>query len=311
MILRAPQPSSQRYVSRKAGAGTTKAWCSLWNYSSVAELNLETGKVEIWHDLLGSPDSIAPGSHPTAMLLSPNEDNLYVALSNSDVVVSIDLKTRKPIRRYRANLDEHGQGGSVPQAIALSHDGKRLYAAAASLDAVAVFDTDSESSEIDVRPRGFIPTEWYPSALAISGNDLLIASAKGQGSGPNNMIGTLKSERRHREHPYIPTLIGGSIARLSLDEIEKNLSAYTKQVEEDNLLRADPGKFAFPDGKNPIRHVIYILKENRTYDQVLGDLPVGNGDPSLTLYGAEVTPNQHKLALQFGVSRLANVGEAG
>ena len=285
-------------IVNKAG---TKAWCSLWNYSSVAELNLETGKVEIWHDLLGSPDSIAPGSHPTAMLLSPNEDNLYVALSNADVVVSIDLKTRKPVRRYRANLDEHGQGGSVPQAIALSHDGTRLYAAAASLDAVAVFDTNSESSEIDVRPRGFIPTEWYPSALAIAGNDLLIATAKGQGSGPNNMQGTLKSERRHREHPYIPTLIGGSIARLSLDEIEKNLSAYTKQVEEDNLLRADPGKLAFADGKNPIRHVIYILKENRTYDQVLGDLPVGNGDPSLTLYGAEVTPNQHKLALQFGV----------
>jgi hypothetical protein len=115
------------------------------------------------------------------------------------------------------------------------------------------------------------------------------------------MMGTLKNERRHREHPYIPTLIGGSIARLTLADIDKNLPSYTKQVEEDNLLRADPGKFVFPDGKNPIRHVIYILKENRTYDQVLGDLPVGNGDPSLTLYGAEVTPNQHKLALQFGV----------
>jgi len=123
-------------------------------------------------------------------------------------------------------------------------------------------------------PVGFIPTEWYPSALAITGNDLLIATAKGQGSGPNNMMGTLKSERRHREHPYIPTLIGGSIARLSLADIEKNLAAYTEQVEEDNLLRSDPVKFAFAGGKNPIRHVIYILKENRTYDQVLGDLPV-------------------------------------
>jgi len=132
-------------------------------------------------------------------------------------------------------------------------------------------------------------------------DDLLIATAKGQGSGPNNMKGTLKGERKRKEHPYIPTLIGGSIARLSLGEIEKNLPAYTKQVEEDNLLRANPGKFEFAGGKNPIHHVIYILKENRTYDQVLGDLPVGNGDASLTFYGAEITPNQHKLALQFGV----------
>jgi DNA-binding beta-propeller fold protein YncE len=291
-------PSAFPYtvIVNKAG---TKAWCSLWNYSSVAELSLETGKVEIWHDLFGSPNSIVPGSHPTAMLLSPSEDSLYVALSNADVVVAVDLKGGKASRGYHTNLDDHGHAGSVPQAIALSPDGKRLYAATASLDAVAVFDTTV--GEKDVRPLGFIPTEWYPSALAISGHDLLIATAKGQGSGPNNMMGALKSERRHREHPYIPTLIGGSIARLSLAEIDKNLAVYTKQVEEDNLLRADPGKFAFPDGKNPIRHVIYVLKENRTYDQVLGDLPVGNGDPSLTLYGADVTPNQHKLALQFGV----------
>ena len=148
---------------------------------------------------------------------------------------------------------------------------------------------------------GFIPTEWYPSALAIAGNDLLIATAKGESSGPNNMQGTLKGERKRKEHPYIPTLIGGSIQRLSLADIDKNLAAYTHQVEEDNLVRSDGGKFAFAGGTNPIRHVIYVLKENRTYDQILGDLPAGDGDPSLTMYGADITPNEHKLALQFGV----------
>jgi DNA-binding beta-propeller fold protein YncE len=285
-------------IVNKAG---TKAWCSLWNYSSVAELSLETGKVEIWHDLLGSPYMLAPGSHPTAMLLSPKEDMLYVALSNADVVVAVDLRGGKASRGYRTNLDDHGHAGSVPQAIALSPDGTRLYAATASLDAVAVFDTGTAPVGGEVRPLGFIPTEWYPSALAISGNDLLIATAKGQGSGPNNMLGKLKGERKRKEHPYIPTLIGGSISRLSLADIDKNLATYTRQVEEDNLLRSSGGDFTFAGGSNPIRHVIYILKENRTYDQVLGDLPVGNGDPSLTLYGAEVTPNQHKLALQFGV----------
>jgi DNA-binding beta-propeller fold protein YncE len=300
-------PSAFPYtvIANKAG---TKAWCSLWNGSSVAELNLETGKIDRWIDLQNTAEPIAPSSHPVGMLLDTNEKTLYVALANADVVVAVDLSTGIHLS-YRVNLDGHGHVGSVPQALALSSDGKRLFAASASLDAIAVFDvkpvpdlTAYQDRFIPFEaPIGFIPTEWYPSALAIAGNDLLIATAKGQGSGPNNMQGTLKSERRHREHPYIPTLIGGSIARLSLAEVEKDLSAYTKQVEEDNLLRADPGKFAFADGKNPIRHVIYILKENRTYDQVLGDLPVGNGDPSLTLYGAEVTPNQHKLALQFGV----------
>jgi hypothetical protein len=189
--------------------------------------------------------------------------------------------------------------------------------ACASLDAVAVFPThDSDNTEHEVSPLGFIPTPWYPSALAIVGqngapikpgvglmgqNDLLIATAKGQGSGPNNMADGLKDRGRHAKHPYIPTLIGGSIQRISLADIDKNLPAYTKQVEEDNLLHADPGKFTWAAGKNPIRHVIYIMKENRTYDQILGDLPAGDGDPALTMYGAEITPNEHKLALQFGV----------
>jgi hypothetical protein len=152
-----------------------------------------------------------------------------------------------------------------------------------------------------VAPLGFIPTEWYPSALAIAGNDLLIATAKGESSGPNNMQGKLKGERKRKEHPYIPTLIGGSIQRLSLADIDKNLAAYTHQVEEDNLVHSDGGKFEFAGGTNPIRHVIYVLKENRTYDQILGDLPAGDGDASLTMYGKDITPNQHKLALQFGV----------
>ncbi len=116
------------------------------------------------------------------------------------------------------------------------------------------------------------------------------------------MQNTLKGgERKRKEHPYIPTLIGGSIQRLSLADIDKNLAAYTHQVEEDNLVHSDGGKLAFAGGSNPIRHVIYVLKENRTYDQILGDLPVGDGDPSLTMYGKDITPNQHKLAMQFGV----------
>jgi hypothetical protein len=291
-------------IANKQG---TRAWVSLWNTSTVAELDLGTGKIARWIDVTKPSDPIAPSPHPTAMLLSPSEDMLYVALANADVVAVIDLKSGVAFPIYRTGFKNPG---SVLQAIALSPNGKYLFAAAASLDAVAVFEIKElpkagsnalSASIIQVEEPGFIPTGWYPSALAMVGNDLLIATAKGEGSGPNNMLGTLKGQRKRKEHPYIPTLIGGSIQRVHLTDIEKNLAAYTRQVEEDNSLRADPGKFEFAGGSNPIKHVIYILKENRTYDQVFGDLPVGDGDPSLTMYGADITPNQHKLALQFGV----------
>jgi len=294
-------------VANKAG---TKAWVSLWNASAVAELDVTAGKVARWIDLWHFSDPAAPSAHPTALLLGPKEDVLYVALANvglpnSEGIAAVDLKTGVTDRLYRTVLPTEKAAGAVPIAIAFSSDGKRLYAASAALDAVAVFDVQktehARDSAVGAAPAGFIPTEWYPSALAIAGGDLLIATAKGTGATPNSMKATLKTELHPNEHPYIATLIGGSIQRLALAEIEKNLTAYTRQVEEDNLLRADAGEFEFPAGKNPIRHVIYILKENRTYDQIFGDLPVGDGDPSLTMYGADITPNEHKLALQFGV----------
>jgi hypothetical protein len=91
------------------------------------------------------------------------------------------------------------------------------------------------------------------------------------------------------------------VARLKIQDIEKQLPELTRTVEENNLLHSSPGQIRFAQKSNPIQHVIYIIKENRTYDQVLGDLKPGDGDPSLTMYGADVTPNEHKLALQFGV----------
>jgi len=294
-------------IANKAG---TKAWVSLWNESAVAELDLDTGKISRRIELWPPSDPVAPGTHPTAMLLSRSEDVLYVAMSNAamaqaDGIAAVDLKRGVPVRCYRAAAGKDGATGAASIAIALSPDEKHLYAASASLNAVAVFETkdhEQASNQVDIElPIGFIPTEWYPSALAIAGGDLLIATAKGQGSGPNNMKAEVQSGLHPDPHPYIATLIGGSIQRLSLDDIDKNLPTYTRQVEDNNCLHASPDKITFASGKNPIRHVIYILKENRTYDQILGDLPVGDGDPSLTMYGAEITPNQHKLALQFGV----------
>ena len=285
-----------------------RAWCSLWNASRVAELDLEKGTITRWIPLLEPNDPSSAGSHPTALLLSPDERVLYVALSNSDNVGAIETETGLLKWTLATLPNAEMRRGTYPVALAQSKDGKRLFAACASIDAIAVFD----SSRLGVgnaapdllnmtSPVGFIPTDWYPSALATVGDDLLIATSKGQGTGPNNGVNNLKNERRHREHPYIPTLLYGSIARLKIEDIEKHLPEFTRSVEDSNLLHASPGQIQFAQNSNPIHHVIYIIKENRTYDQVLGDLKAGNGDPSLTLYGTDVTPNQHKLALQFGV----------
>ena len=288
-------------ISVVASRDGKRAWCSLWNASRLVELDLTAGKVARSIPLLPPKEPTLPGSHPSALLLNRNETRLYVTLANADAIAAIDTASGQIVRMMDARVPSQKYFGAFPSALALSADGKRLFVADSSLDAVAVFDTaESDNSGASVA-LGFLPTEWYTSALAMAGNDLLIATAKGQGSGPNNGISQIKSEKRKRAHPYIATLIGGSVARLSVAEAESRLAELTKQVEEDNLLRAAPEKIEFASVRNPIRHVIYVLKENRTYDQILGDLPVGNGDSSLTMYGANVTPNEHKLALQFGV----------
>jgi DNA-binding beta-propeller fold protein YncE len=276
-----------------------RAWCSLWNASQVAELDLTTGKVARWIKLNQPDDRIAPGSHPTAMLLSPDEKLLYVALSNIDKVAVIETENGFPFNFFQTEAKSQHFAGSYPVALAESSDRKLLFVADASLNAVEVLDLSSDN--VFYGPIGFIPTDWYPSALAVQGDDLLIATAKGQGAGPNKGSGKTAWEVRHREHPYIPTLLRGSVVRLNLPSILGKLDELTDVVEHDNLLHNDPATIQFAGGKNPIKHVIYVIKENRTYDQILGDLKVGDGDPSLTMYGADITPNEHKLALQFGV----------
>jgi DNA-binding beta-propeller fold protein YncE len=280
-----------------------RAWCSLWNASKVAELDLDSGKVERWIAVREPESPTAPGSHPTALLLSADEKTLYVALANADAVAAVSTDTGKATRWFSTELAGQQYGGTSPVALAESPDGARLFVANANLNAVAVFDAAAPGGDAskDQAALGFIPTEWYPSALVTHGDDLLVATAKGGGSGPNNGWDTIASGRRHREHPYIPTLIYGSLARINYRQAEAKLADLTREVEESNRLKAEVASIRFHGGGNPIKHVIYIIKENRTYDQVFGDLKVGNGDPSLTMYGWDITPNEHKLAMQFGV----------
>jgi len=297
-------PSSYPYtcVATKDGQ---RAWCSLWNASQVAELDLASGKVKHWIKY-ESESPLMPGFHPTAMFLTDDEKTLFVADSNMDQIdvgpasggrVSTALSTDAPGQKWP---------GSQPVALALysGSRGSYLFAALASVNAVAVYDMAKilgPHGDLMELPDGFIPTDWYPTALAVQGDGLLIATAKGQGAGPNTAMGKTPSEIRRNRHAYIPTLLRGSIARLNIPATLSKLPEYTQIVEHDNLFDLDPGTISFAGGKNPIKHVIYVLKENRTFDQILGDLQVGDGDPSLTLYGEDITPNEHKLARQFGV----------
>jgi DNA-binding beta-propeller fold protein YncE len=294
--------------------GGEKAWVSLWNASAVAELDLENGKVTRHIALRKPKDATASGSHPAALLLTPDEKFLYAALATTDEVAVISLDDAKIERYVDVAVPGQSSKGAYPVALAQSEDGSRLAVADAGANAVAVFPVNPARS---ANPSAWIPTQWYPAALSIVGDDVFVASAKGVGTGPNNAVLSKgdKGKQSRTEHPYIMSLLPGSVARVSITDAEKNLTALTQQVIAANRLNEHPDRiefareairqpwYAFLLGrkKNPIKHVIYIIKENRTYDQVFGDLGVGDGDSSLTMYGEDVTPNQHKLARQFGV----------
>ncbi len=288
----------------------TRAFAALWNGSAVAELDLRDGKVLDTFPLLKPRSKTASSSHPTALAFSPDEKLLYVALANRDMVAAVDLRSHG--MRLKGLFDTRLTGqsyfGAVPNALALSGDGSRLYVANASSDSLAVFDTKAltrqSAANGPVKAMGFVPTGWYPTGVAVEGKNLYVATAKGQGTGPNNFPqkrAPNTDPRFYRGNTYICTLLYGSVARMDAAGIEQQLPKLTEEARASNLLQAEQKGIAFHAGRNPIKHVIYIIKENRTYDQDFGDIKGANGDPSLTMYGESITPNQHKLAEQFGV----------
>lgn len=243
--------------------------------------------------------TIPVGLHPTALAWDEKTARLYVANSNSDSVSVIDtakqVVTRTiPVQPFAAKVN-----GVAPTALALSPDGKRLYVACGGINAVAVVDI--AASRVD----GLIPTPWYPNAIAASadGTKLAVTALLGVGSG-------WREEKRKRfVHAY-----RGTVNVIDVPDAPQ-LASYTTAVAENNRMRL-AGSPAGPvtaiatavkpipvpvrsGDPSPIEHVVFIVKENRTYDQVFGDLAQGNADPSLVMFGRDVTPNQHRLAEQF------------
>ncbi len=287
-----------------------RGFAALWNGSAAVELDLVHGR-ELGRVALLPPNvPTAASSHPAALALSPDERSLYVALANRDMVAAIAVPPGKGAMRISGFFDTKLPGqtlfGAVPDALAVSPEGGRLFVANASADAIAVFDARAPKGKgaaiPAARPLGFIPTGWYPTALAATPAELLISTAKGQGTGPNNFPQRDAAKGSpHRDRTYIGTLLYGSFARLPMAGLNEQLASMTAEVIAQNRMKAAAERIAFRAGPNPIKHIIYIIKENRTYDQILGDEAAANGDPTLTMYGRAITPNEHKLAEQFGI----------
>jgi DNA-binding beta-propeller fold protein YncE len=297
-----------------------RAFVALWNASEVAELDLESGMVTRRLDLLKPSSAVAPGTHPCAFAFSPDQKTLYVALANRDAVAAVNVGGGQFSIKgfFDTRLPGQSYFGAEPVGLAVNTNGSRLYAANMGSDAVAVLDTRKLTAKASkagmVEPIGFVPTEWMPISIAFdspaSGGKLFVATAKGKGTGPNNFPQPPAATSKgmgSRSSTYIATLLYGSLAALDETEIENNLPQWTPVVLDSNRMIAAQRKIVFAGGgRDRIKHVIYIIKENRTYDQIFGDLKqdgkqVGNGDPKLAMYGEAVTPNLHKLALQFGV----------
>ncbi len=241
---------------------------------------------------------VTAGSHPNALAWA-KDGRLFVANGGSNSVsVMFGSVVRETIK---TSLSPDDLVGSTPDALAVSPDGKRLYVANADNNDVAVVDiSDARESRV----LGFIPTGWYPSALAIApdGRTLFVGTGKGMGSRANPAVTTPYVETQGRAFDYIGGILSGTVSAVRLPDAN-GLQAYTQQVYANTppspLAPNNGGTRLGESALRRIKHVVYIIRENRTYDQVFGDIKGGNGDPSLVLFGEAVTPNAHALAQHY------------
>ncbi|MGH9663788.1 MAG: bifunctional YncE family protein/alkaline phosphatase family protein, partial [Bryobacteraceae bacterium] len=253
-------------------------------------------------DTLQERARIKTGSHPNEMAWDRN-GRLFVANSGSNSVSVIeDAKVTETIK---TSLEPTALVGSTPDAVVVSHDGKRLYVANADNNDVAVIDISEKG---DSKTLGFIPTGWYPTALALSPDDRKVFIGTGKGltfhqNFPPSTDYLHPYPNPKQPYDFIGGVLSGAVSVVDAPD-GRSLAAYTKQVlgNVPTPSRETPRAEAQAiqrDALSKIKHVIYIIRENRTYDQVFGDLGIGNGDPTITLFGKDVTPNAHALARHF------------
>lgn len=256
---------------------------------------------------------IPVGDNPNDMCLSSNDKYLFVANANDNSVSVISLEQKRVIEILNSALYPNAPSGSTPNSVALSADEKSLYIANADNNCLAVFDVSNPGKSFS---KGFIPTGWYPTCVRVVKNIIFVANGKGLTSKPNpNGPSPKKADVTHHSElnkkakvQYIGGLFTGTLQAIPTPS-ESQFSIYSQSVynntpykkEKEMLTSGEegnpvPSKVGEP---SPIKYVFYVIKENRTYDQVLGDIPEGNGDTSLVLFGKNVTPNLHAIAKQF------------
>lgn len=259
---------------------------------------------------------IPVGDNPNELVLTKKGDYLMVANSNDNSVSIIQVAGRKVVETLNAALFADAPNGSTTNGMAFSSNEKTLYIANADNNCLAVFDVSKKGES---KSKGFIPVGWYPTKVAVVGKKIFVANGKGFHSMANpygpNPFGNKQIVLHHEGDPnkptsvqYIAGLFQGTLSIIDAPSI-KAMEAYTAAVYRNTpynkvkelLVAGEPGN-PIPmkvGDASPIKHVFYIIKENRTYDQVLGDIKEGNGDPRLVLFGENITPNQHALAKEF------------
>ena len=323
-------PYDAKVLPNADGKSVDKIFVSLWGDDSVAVVDGKTLRV-LTH--------IKTARHPTKMLFNRAKTRLFVADSDGDSVSVINTKTNLLAEnepKINIKLAENAPNGMSPQGLALSDDEKTLYVANAKTNSVAVVKlsakfNDDKRSEDKSRSQiaGFIPTGNYPSAVAVVGKQIFIANGKGTGMENSsvkitesglypNMPNAAFPANRSKRGEYSAAIVSGNVSVVEMPS-EKQLYAYTQTVLRGSGMINSPSAPIFSNGKSPFKHVIYIIRENRTYDQVFGDLEKsgdGNkadGDGSVAIFGAgesakspngvlqNITPNARSLALRFGL----------
>lgn len=284
----------------------TKLYISLWGGRKVGIVNINEEKIT---------EYIPVGDHPNELLLNSKGNYLFVANANDNTVSVINTVNNKVIETIATTLYATQLTGSTTNGLALSTNEKTLYIANADNNCLAVFDVSKPGNS---QSQGFIPVGWYPTNVKVVGSKILVTNGKGNTSmanpqGPQPISkadnsGYQMGSTANNKLQYIAGLFKGSLSFIEAPKPEQ-LKVYTSQVyantpftdkkeitadgEEGNPIPRKQGE------KSPIKHVFYIIKENRTYDQVLGDMPKGNGDSTLTLFGKRITPNQHAFAENY------------
>lgn len=271
-------------------------YVSLWGNSSVALFDRNT---------LELVSTIPVGNHPCEMLESPDGKRLFVANANENTVSVIDLNQRKVTEVLSTSLFPNAPEGSTPNSLAITAEGKTLYIANADNNYLAVMDVSITGH---AKSLGFIPVGWYPTCVRVlpGGKQIVVASAKG-GSSASNPRGPVPGKPTSPDQ-YSGSMFRGTVSLIDIPD-QRVLEQYTQKVYSNSPFSSKrSGQPGVAQGNpipwkigvaSPIKHVFYVIKENRTYDQVFGNIAEGNGDPALCLFPDSVTPNLHALVKQF------------